>query len=253
VYHIKNIETPGDPFGTSELRGLERIMSAVNQAISDEELALALDGLGLYATDAGTPEGGQWVIGPGRVVQKPKGTSFERVSGVQNVTPIQSHLEFLMKALKEGSGTPDIAIGIVEVAQVSGVSLLLQMGPMLAKSDERNEAITGVLDQFLYDITTMWLPAYEGIAIPAMCVSSYGDVLPQDRAALLDEIVTIAGLPGVVDTAWIQGELAKLGYVFATETAARAMTELQARAMALDPFAARLAAEEGDEQGGVAG
>jgi hypothetical protein len=248
VYHLKNIETPGDPFGTSELRGLERIMAAVNQAISDEELALALDGLGVYATDAGTPAGGQWIIGPGRVVQKPKGTDFTRVSGVQSVVPMQSHLEFLMKALKEGSGTPDIAIGIVQVAQVSGISLLLQMGPMLSKAEERETGISGVMDNFLHDLITQWLPAYEQTSFNAMCVSSFGDVLPPDRAAILGEIIQIAGLPGVVDTAWIQGELAKLGYVFANETAGRAMNELQARAQALDPFGARIVAEEGDVQ-----
>ena len=30
VYHTKNSEQPGDPFGSSEIRGLERIMSAIN-------------------------------------------------------------------------------------------------------------------------------------------------------------------------------------------------------------------------------
>lgn len=247
VYHIKNIATPGDPFGSSELRGLERIMAAVNQAISDEELALALDGLGMYATDAGTPEGGRWVLGPGRVVQKPKDTDFERVSGVSSVAPVQDHLKFLIKSLKEASGTPDIAIGMVEVAQVSGVSLLLQMGPMLSKADERETEISGTMDNFLHDLTTMWLPAYESMVFDAECVSSFGDLLPQDREAILAEIVQIASIPGLVDTAWVQKELSKLGYSFETTTAGNAMSELQARSAALDPFAARLLQGSGDE------
>lgn len=251
VYHIKNIETPGDPFGSSDLRGLERIMAAINQAISDQELALALDGLGMYATDAGVPEGGRWVLGPGRVVQRPKGTEFERISGVQTVTPIINHLDWLIARLKEGSGTPDVAIGLVEATSASGVSLLLQMGPMLAKAEKRDETISGTMDQFLYDLSVMWLPAYESVSFDAVCISSYGDLLPQDRAAQLDEIVAIAGMEGVADSAWIQSQLAKLGYVFDEETAANALTELQARAHALDPFAARMTRE--DESGGASG
>lgn len=246
VYHIKNVETPGDPFGSSELRGLERIMAAVNQAVSDEELALALDGLGMYATDAGTPEGGAWVLGPGRVVQKPTGTSFERISGVSSVTPVQDHLKFLVKALKEASGTPDIAIGMVEVAQVSGVSLVLQMGPMISKADERDTEISGVMDQFLHDLTTMWMPAYESMTFDAECVSSFGDILPQDREAILAEIIQIASIPGLVDSAWIMKELGKIGYTFTDNTASNALTELQARGAALDPFAARMLRDTGD-------
>jgi hypothetical protein len=101
------------------------------------------------------------------------------------------------------------------------------------------------MDQFLFDLSTMWFPAYEQMTFDAVCVSSYGDRLPQDRKAMLDEIIAIAGLPGVVDTQWIQTELSKLGYVFAEETAGNAINELQARAQALDPFGARLAIESG--------
>lgn len=251
VYHIKNIETPGDPFGSSDLRGLERIMAAINQAISDQELALALDGLGMYATDAGTPDGGRWVLGPGRVVQRPKGTSFDRVSGVQTVTPIINHLDWLVARLKEGSGTPDVAIGLVESTNASGVSLLLQMGPMLAKAEKRDESISGTMDQFLYDISTMWLPAYELMSFEAICVSSYGDLLPQDRAAELEEIIQIAGIPGLVDTEWIQARLAKLGYVFDKETANNAVAELALRSQALDPFSARLRSEDEEDGSGA--
>jgi hypothetical protein len=108
------------------------------------------------------------------------------------------------------------------------------------------------MDQFLYDISQMWLPAYETLSFDAICVSSYGDVLPQDRKAQLDEIVAIASMEGVVDSAWIQLELAKLGYVFDKETASNAITELALRASAVDPFASRLAQEEGGGSGETA-
>jgi len=257
VYHIKNIESPGDLFGSSELRGFERIMAGINQAISDEELALALEGLGMYWTDAGRPKNedgtdGDWVFGPGRVVQVGAGKKFERVTGVGSVAPSLDHIGFLINALKEASSTPDIAIGKVEGSNVSGVSLLLQMGPMLAKADERDSTISEVMDQMLWDISTMWLPAYEGLTITAVPVTSFGDKLPTDRKARIDEIVAIAAIPGAVDTAWIQAELGKLGFVFASDTAGNALNELQARANAIDPFAARAAAEV-ELEGGTAG
>lgn len=249
VYHIKNIESPGDPFGSSELRGLERIMAAVNQAVSDEELALALDGLGMYATDAGKPEEGYWTLGPGRVVEVQAGKKFERVSGVQSVGPVQEHVKFLINALKEASATPDIAIGKVEVSNVSGVSLLLQMGPMLSKADERDEVIASTMDQMLYDISTMWMSGYEGLDIPAVMVSGFGDRLPTDRKAKLDEIITISNIPGAVTSEWIRNELSQLGYTFDAEMGSTAMTELAQRARALDAFGARMGAETEFEDG----
>lgn len=248
VYHIKNIETPGDPFGSSELRGFERIMAAINQAISDEELALALEGIGAYWTDSGTPESGFWDLGPGRVVQVGAGKKFNRVDGVNNVTAPLEHIKFLINALKEGSGVPDIAVGKVEVSNVSGVSLLLQMGPMLSKADERDDIIAGTMDQMMFDISTMWLPGYEQETISAVMVTAFGDRLPTDRKAALDEIVAIAGIPGAVDGNWVRTELAKLGFAFGDGIADAAMNEMVARARALDPFSTRLGQEE--EQGG---
>jgi hypothetical protein len=96
VYHIKNQEETSNPFGSSELRGFERIMSAINQSVSDEDIALALEGLGMYATDGGKPVVDvvdsvtgkttqvetDWVLGPGRVIEVPIGSKFERVTGI---------------------------------------------------------------------------------------------------------------------------------------------------------------------------
>lgn len=258
VYHIKNIETPGDPFGSSELRGFERIMGAVNQAISDEELALALEGLGLYMTDGGPPidpvtgQTQDWILGPGRVVEVGTGKKFERVTGVGSVEPMLSHIEFLIKVLKEASSTPDIAIGKVEATDVSGISLMLQMGPMLTKAEERDDTIASTMDQFLHDLSEYWFPAYEGVSFEAIMVSSFADKLPQDRKAELDELSLIAAMPGVVDADWIRARLAKLGYTFDNDTGEKAMSELALRAQALDPFAARMGAEIELEDGGNA-
>jgi hypothetical protein len=42
IYWIQNRQQTGTPYGSSELRGLERVILALNQTISDEEMALAL-------------------------------------------------------------------------------------------------------------------------------------------------------------------------------------------------------------------
>lgn len=249
VYHVKNIETPGDPFGSSELRGLERIMAAINQAISDEELALALEGLGMYWTDSGAPlnadgSDGDWVLGPGRVVEVPKDRKFNRLQGVGSVTPVMDHLKFLINALKEASATPDVAIGKVDkMVAESGISLQLQMGPMIAKADEREENIAGTMDQFLYDLTTMWLPAYESMTFNAVAVSSFGDLLPANKTQEVSDILKMVD-KGVISGATARIMLAKLGYVFPADESETIVTEAAARAQAMDPFAARMVNEE---------
>jgi hypothetical protein len=146
VYHVKNFEEPGNPFGSSELRGLERIMSAVNQTISDEDLTLALQGIGMYTTDAPKPtddEGAEvpWRLGPGRVVEVPTGTTFGRVEGVRSVLPYGDHYGRLVSAVKQASATPDIAIGSVDVQIASsGIALALQLQPLLAKAEEKTSS-----------------------------------------------------------------------------------------------------------------
>lgn len=253
VYHIRNIETPGDPFGSSELRGFERIMAAVNQAVSDEEIALALDGLGMYETDGGPPrdENGNitnWILGPGRVVEHAQGTKFNRVKGVTSLDPVQSHLSFLLQSIKEGAATPDIAIGKVDVTVAeSGISLALQLGPMLSKVAVRSEPINDVHDQLFWDLR-MWLAAYEGFQ--TVCVPKFisGTNVPTDRDKRFKEIIQIFDT-GTVDSVWLFDQLEELGYEFSTDTADLALNEAQARAKATDPFASRMddEAEEGGE------
>lgn len=258
VYHIRNFETPGDPFGSSELRGFERIAAAVNQAISDEELALALEGLGLYATDGGAPRDEQgnvteWVMGPGNVVEHAKGSKFARVSGVGSVAPVLDHVRFLIEQLKEASGTPDVASGKVDVAVAeSGISLMLQMGPMLSKVGEKDQVVTDVMRQMYFDIAQGFLPAYEATTTDAYAEPSYGDAVPDDKAAQITEVLAIVAA-GLADAEWGRTEVAKIrGYDFGTDMAQRVADETAEKAAAMDPFAVRMAAEAETAEGTTA-
>jgi hypothetical protein len=251
VYHIRNIETPGDPYGSSELRGFERIMAAVNQAISDEELALALEGLGMYATDGGPPrdEAGRvtdWVLGPGRVVEHGHGSNFTRVSGIQSVDPVQNHLQFLINSLREATGLTDAAVGKVDVQVAeSGIALVMQLQPMLAKADLREEPVTDVMSQMFWDLR-MWFAAYEQFQTPCIVHPLWGSSIPENRKARVDEILAIFAA-GLVDAQWALNELSEFGYDFAAGTVERAMNEQAARARAVDPFASRMEAEDEDD------
>lgn len=252
IYHIRNIETPGDPYGSSELRGFERIMAAINQAVSDEELALALEGLGMYATDGGPPrnEQGQitdWILGPGRVVEH-KG-KFVRINGVSSVEPIQDHLKFLVNSLKEAAAIPDAATGKIDVQVAeSGIALMMQLHPLLAKREVREEPIADVHAQMFYDLR-MWFKAYEQFDNPCIVQPVFGNPLPENRDAEIDRIFKIVEA-GLADGEWGRGELNKLGYDFPVGTGAAVLAEAAARARATDPFAARMEdelAEEGAE------
>lgn len=253
VYHVKNFEEPQNPFGSSELRGLEIVMAAVNQTMSDEELALALDGIGQYVTDAPQPVDPRtkarlpWQLGPGMVATIPQGTSFKRVSGVGSVTPYGDHYNRLWEAMKQASASPDIAIGNVDVTIAeSGIALALQMAPILAKAEEKDDLILATHDQMFFDILTMWYPAYEETTFDGVTVDALvGDKLPVDRAARFQELNDMLDRK-VIDTEYYRAEAAKLGYVFPEGMGQRVAAE-QATLAPPDPFAQRAAGEIGDD------
>lgn len=246
VYHIKNFEEPQNPFGSSELRGFERLMAAVNQAISDEELALALDGLGMYETDAPPPKvdgkAVPWTLGPGYVVEHPVGTNWRRVQGVGSVTPMQDHLDFLIKQLRQSSATPDIAVGVVDVSVAeSGIARALQLGPLLAKTDEKDGAIIDKHTQMGFDLVNGWVPAFERQTFDGIdLMPVIGDKMPTDRAAKLAELDSMLDR-GVIDAQYYRDEATKLGYVFPSDMDTRVKAEQDASAAraAADPFAQR--------------
>lgn len=258
VYHIKNNRTPGNPFGTSELEGLELLIGAVNQRMTDQDLSLTLEGLGLYATNSGPPvddEGNEinWKLGPGWVVEVDEGSTFERVSGVSSIEPSLSHIAKMESSMREASGVPDIAIGSVDVQTAeSGIALAFKMGPMLAKNAEKEQELLAVMDHMLYDITTMWLPAYEQLASAARPVSIVEDPLPVNRAAVIAEVTALLATdPPLISTEYARTILnEKLGYDFPTEMAEAVVTEAAAYAAArnVDPFAARVTDELSQEK-----
>jgi hypothetical protein len=251
IYHVRNMETPGDPFGSSELRGFERVLAAINQGISDEELILALEGLGMYATDGGPPRNElnqitNWQLGPGMVVEHGPGSKFERVSGVSTVAPIQDHLKFLINSLKEASATPDAAVGKVDVQVAeSGIALLMQLGPLLSKVGEREEPVIDTHMQMYHDLCQMWIPAYEQLSNACAAMPVYGSAVPENRDAKFKEIMTLlTSTPPVVDVTWAHTELSKLGYDFPADTLSKILDQTQAMSRATDPFGARMDAAE---------
>lgn len=247
IYHSKNLRIPNWPFGASEMKGIERLMGAVNQSISDEELTLALDGIGVYATTSGPPldangEPTDWVLGPGSVVEHNVGTDFNRISGVSSVQPFQDHMSKVDNYMREASGTPDTAIGKVDVSIAeSGISLALQMGPMLAKVDEKNDLLLDTHDQMFFDLTTMWFPAYEKQSFgDALVEPQVGETLPENKKQQTDEVIALHS-EGIVDTRWALDQLTKLGYDVADVSLDAILSEQAAKAVAADPYAKQAA------------
>lgn len=262
VYHIKNFEEPGNPFGSSEIRGIERLIAALHQTISDEDLTLAMNGLGMYATDAPQPvdpdtrQKVPWHLGPGSVVHRPPGTVWERVSGVTTVAPFGDHYDRLWEAAKQATGSPDVAIGTVDVqiAQ-SGIALALQLSPIIAKSGEKNDLMAEVLDQMWFDIFNHWYPAFEETTfVGIVAASTFGDAVPVDRDTRFRELNDML-TGGVIDDEYYRQEAMKLGYVFPADMADRAKTWRNSqKAMAVtDPFADRVDEDLSEDDDGSAG
>lgn len=249
VYHVRNFNEPQNPFGSSEIRGFERIIASANQAISDQDLALAMDGLGMYASNAqpvdedGNPT--EWDIGPGKVANlkgDKKETYFERVSGITSVAGSLEHIKFLLEETFSGAATPDIASGKVDVTVAeSGVALLLQLAPILSKAEKKDTLLIDTHNQMFFDILHGWLPVYEQVDFGegASCLAHVGEKLPFNRKQRFDELVAMLGLK-VIDTQYFRDEMAKLGYQFPADMAARIQAEVQVLA---DPVSARITSE----------
>jgi hypothetical protein len=252
VYHIQNFQEPGSLFGSSEIRGLERLIAGINQAISDEELSLAMEGLGVYVSEAGSPidedtgEPVPWTIGPGRVVEMPNGKKFSRVPGITSLTPFGDHLKYLHGQLESSTGTSRLAAGDVdvEVAQ-SGIARLMELGPLFARCDEKETIITDVLTNMLFDLKS-WFIAYEQTNVgDVIWLPKYGDRLPRDRAQEWAEFKDMAGITGLVSMAFLRSLLVeRFGYTIdEAAIAAEIATEQTATAqIQSDVIGARLTA-----------
>lgn len=248
VYQFRNQFEGGLAYGVSELVGFERLLAAINQGITDEELALAYGGLGVYFSTAPRPSAG-WTIPPGSVIDGDTGETFERVNGIGSVTPSQDHVHYLGSELQQAMGTPDIAIGTVDVAVAeSGIALALKMGPILTRNREKEDVLLSVHDHLLWDLANAWLPAYEQMPVQTVSpVPSFDDPMPKDRAAIIKEVLDLMSTtPPLISAEYGRVMLAeRLGFEFPSQMGDDIIAEIQAVSKSQwdDPLQDRIAAE----------
>lgn len=237
VYHVKSNEIPGDSFGRSELSGFETLLNAVNQSVTDEDMTLIMQGLGMYWTDAPPPvnEDGEetdWEVGPGQVIEIGAGQTFGRLTGVSSVAPFQEYIDAIEKRMKQRLGLSDVAVGDIDVATVqSGIALMMKLSPILARNSLKEIEIKSVINQMFYDLATKWYPAYEqtsfGAVVPKIL---FGDPLPVNRDAVIDEIIKLVGTtPPLITLEMAQARLAELGGYQFNESSAEESYAMMAR------------------------
>jgi hypothetical protein len=246
VYHIRNRRRGGPTgvFGLSEVQGLETLLAGVIQNTTDEDTAVAQQGLGVYWTDSGKPRDAkgnetEWEIGPASVAELEKDGKFGRVDGITSVSPMQDHIGYLSKAGREASAIAEVAAGGIDTAAAaSGVALKIQFMPTLANTAEKERELASKWTQLLFDLTQMWFPAYEGWQpLPLQPSVHFGDPLPIDRTATLAEVIQMVAA-GLASKEWAVGYLKeKLGYNFPDGMLAQATAEQQAT---LDAMGARI-------------
>jgi hypothetical protein len=261
VYHFRNQPWRGDPFGSSELRGMEGLFQAVDQTMTDEQIALRLEGRGVYVTDAPSPvsEDGEeedWEVSPGKVLQVGEGRRFDRVQGVDSVTPFLDHVGKLQGSLWEASGTPEVARGKVEVSAVeSGIALAIQFSPVLAKIEDREAEAIDVLGNLWFDWAG-WMREFEGVTFPEPPEITLGDKLPLNEDAFLTRMSLLLK-DGIVSREWVRGQIrSRLGLDIPSSMEEQVLAEGKARAEAFDlPGNSRadIEAEGGDGDGGDEG
>lgn len=234
VYHIKNNRIPNSSFGLSQLSGLETLIFGINQAMTDEDLTLVMQGLGMYTTNAAPPQNadgsdGDWNVGPGQVIEVGTDQVFQRVTGVTSLSPYTEHVKNMDDALMQGAGVPEIAAGAVDVAVAeSGVALMIQMGPILAQNAEKELEWILTTDQMFFDIVNMWLPSYEGIDPAGSAVQTIvDDPMPVNRDAKIQELILLY-TSGVITLSMVVSGLMTLGYSFPSNDPEQAAQMIQA-------------------------
>jgi hypothetical protein len=238
------------------------LISGINQTATDQELAIALQGLGVYWTDSGRPKDADghdtpWSISPATMLELMDGKKIGRLDGIGSIQPSLEHIAFMASQARETTGTPDIAVGAVDVKVAeSGVSRAIQFAPVIAKNAEKEETLRGVLDQMLFDLLTGWMPAFEGYIDNGVRVTSeFGPALPVNAKELVEQLVALVK-DKLVSTEWARKQLTdKLGWTF-PETEAEAIA-FETAAM-LDATGARMDAAVADagsvaDPGGPAG
>lgn len=220
VYWFKNIDWESQLFGSSELRGFIRLLVGVSQAATDEQTALALEGLGVYATDSGRPvdDSGKevdWVIQPARVMEVVSGAYFRRVEGLSTLKPFMDHIGYMEGKLFQGSALTDVALGQVDVQTAqSGIALAIKFMPTMAKIEERDNAGLARLKQMWHDWKA-WMAAYENYFIEEDLEVdvSIGDKLPGNNVEKVNELNNMFDR-SIISKKYYRQEMAKLGHKF---------------------------------------
>lgn len=215
VYHWKNTPPPGSTFGMSELAGVESIVAAINQSMSDEDLTLIMQGLGVYWTDASPPlndsgEEVEWEISPRSVVQVASGGTFGRVSGITTVQPFGDHIKALDDAIQQALAVPDIALGEVDATIAeSGIARLMKMSPLIAKNKEKETDLLDTSDQFIFDLINGWMVAYEKLnATGVTYINQFDDAMPRDKSSDLQDLMSVwAGASGTIPVGLLYQQL----------------------------------------------
>lgn len=222
VYHFKAQEKPGEHFGISILQGMERLFFGINQTVTDENVALAMQGLGLYVT-TNKPVDAQgnevdWVIGPRRVMEVKSDSgkaadAFARVPGITSVQANQDHYKYLQEMIETTLGVSDVALGTADVQTAeSGIALAIRLGPLIDAASDADELILAKLRQLFYDLR-QWFQVYESTTFDETIeiVPVIGPKLPVDREK---ERATYSDLhlAGVIPTRLYIEKLNELGY-----------------------------------------
>lgn len=248
IYHIRNNESTDDPFGKSELSGLESLLAGINQSISDEDLSLAMMGLGMYWTDSGAPvdevtkQPTSWKLGPKRVIEVDEDTTFNKVDGITSVEPFQVHVDFLGGEAASTVGLSDVSIGTADnISAESGVALAIKFSPTLDTVRSKNDSSNAILTQMFHDLK-QWFLIFEGWdcgSVEVTSVTEDGDLLPFDREARWKELME-GVTAGVFTKAYaVQVLIEEFGYTFPDDYLSQLEAADAKAADAADPFAAR--------------
>lgn len=248
IYHIKNNESTDDPFGKSDLSGLESLLAGINQTTSDEDLSLALMGLGMYWTNSGAPidevtkQPTAWKLGPNRVIEVDEDSEFNKVVGIDSVQPFQDHIGFLGGEAASTIGLSDVSIGTADnINAESGIALAIKFSPTLDTVRGKNQNSNGVMTQMFHDLK-QWFDVFEGMDCGSVTITSVtqdGDLLPFDREARWKELME-GVTAGVFTKAYAVKVLSdEFGYVFEANYLNELAVAESAAADATDPFAAR--------------
>ena len=247
VYHFRNKRHGTATFGISELQGIETILGGLTATLSDEDLTIALQSIGIYATDSGHPVNAQgeevdWTVSPGAVAEVEPGKKFWRVEGATNIDAPIGHFNQLQRTARETTSTPDVATGNVDVQVAqSGIALAIQFAPLTGKNAEKELDIKGKLDQLMHDLLHGWLPAYEGLTVSDLLEArvAFAPAIPLNRKEFIEEITSLVK----PDVSIISKEFARqllserLGITFPDDIDQQILDESQA---ALDAVGARL-------------